>query len=200
MRSTGSARRRGLLSHGTLLSVGAKFGDTSPTERGKAVWSRLLCNEMPPPPPDVDSGLPPSGGPADACKTERYDMRTKAECAGCHTILDSIGFGLENYGPLGEWRTTEPGRPECEVDGTGELSQVGTFAGASALGERVLDSGQLEGCYVRNMLQFAIGHHPGDDDLPMLDALTLRFEDTDDAAALLLEFATSEGFRHRRFE
>ncbi|HET6581879.1 MAG TPA: DUF1592 domain-containing protein, partial [Nannocystaceae bacterium] len=65
-------RRRGLVSHGTVLSIGAKFGDTSPTERGKAVWTRLLCNEIPPPPPEIDTGLPPSGGPADACKSERY--------------------------------------------------------------------------------------------------------------------------------
>lgn len=193
-------RRRGILSHGTLLSLGAKFGDTSPTERGKVVWTRLLCNEIPPPPPQVDTGLPPTGGSADACKTERYDMRTKAECSGCHGILDSVGFGLENYGPLGEWRTTEPDKPECSIAGEGELAEVGAFAGAGALGELLLDSGQLEGCYVRNMLQFAVGHHPTDDDRPLLDALTERFEATDDAAALLLQLATSEGFRHRRFE
>jgi hypothetical protein len=193
-------RRRGLMSHGTLLSIGAKFGDTSPTERGKAVWTRLLCNEIPPPPPEVDSGLPPSGGPADACKTERYDMRTKAECSSCHGILDSIGFGLENYGPAGEWRTTETDRPECSISGEGELASVGEFAGAGALGELLVDTGALEGCFVRNVVQFAIGRVPDDSDAPMVDALTAQFEDDDDAVALLLQFVTSEGFRHRRLD
>jgi len=193
-------RRRGLLSHGTLLSIGAKFGDTSPTERGKAVWTRLLCNEIPPPPPEVDSGLPPSGGPADACKTERYDMRTKTECASCHGILDSIGFGLENYGPAGEWRTTEPGRDDCSIAGEGELAAVGEFAGAGALGELLVDTGQLEGCFVRNFVQFAIGRAPDDSDARMVDALTTLFEDDDDAVQLLLQFVASEGFRHRRLD
>jgi Protein of unknown function (DUF1588)/Protein of unknown function (DUF1585) len=193
-------RRRGILSHGTLLSLGAKFGDTSPTERGKAIWTRLLCNEIPPPPPEVDSGLPPTGGPADACKLERYDMREKAECSSCHSVLDDIGFGLENYGPEGQWRTTEPGRAECSIDGHGELTGAGTFAGAGALGELVLDTGEAEGCYVRNLLQFAVGRAPGDDDVGLLDALTEAFEQDDDAAQLLIQFATSEGFRHRRVQ
>jgi hypothetical protein len=191
-------RRRGLLSHGTLLSIGAKFGDTSPTERGKAVWTRLLCNEIPPPPPEVDSGLPPSGGSADACKTERYDMRTKAECASCHGILDSIGFGLENYGPAGEWRTVEPDKPDCSIAGEGELASAGAFAGAGSLGEMLVETGMLEGCFVRHTVQFAIGRRTDDRDQPMLDALTASFEAEDDAVRVLLELAASEGFRHRR--
>lgn len=191
-------RRRGILSHGSLLSIGAKFGDTSPTERGKAVWTRLLCNEIPPPPPEVDSGLPPSGGPADACKTERYDMRDKPECASCHGILDSIGFGLENYGPSGEWRTTELDKPECEITGEGELAAAGEFAGAGALGELLLQTGQLEGCYTQTFYQFAIGRKPDDSDQMMVDALTEVFEADDDVVGMLLQFAASEGFRHRR--
>jgi hypothetical protein len=191
-------RRRGILSHGSLLSIGAKFGDTSPTERGKAVWTRLLCNEIPPPPPDVDSGLPPTGGPVDACKTERYDMREKPECASCHGILDSIGFGLENYGPSGEWRTTELDKPGCEITGEGELATVGEFAGAGALGELLLETGQLEGCYTQTFYQFAIGRRPDDSDQMMVDALTEVFEADDDVVGMLLQFAASEGFRHRR--
>lgn len=193
-------RRRGVLSHGTLLSLGAKFGDTSPTERGKAIWTRLLCHEIPPPPPQVDTGLPPTGGPADACKLERYDMRDKSECSSCHGIIDTIGFGLENYGPEGQWRTSEPGRPECSIDGHGTLTGVGDFAGAGALGELLLESGELEGCYTRNMLQFAIGRVPTDDDDDLLTQLTARFEDTDDAASLLLSLVTSDAFRHRRLQ
>lgn len=193
-------RRRGVLSHGTLLALGAKFGDTSPTERGKAIWKRMLCNEIPNPPPEVDTGLPPTGGPADACKTERYDMRTKSECSTCHAVLDGIGFGLENYGAEGQWRTTEPGRPECSIDGEGSLDGVGTFAGAGALGELLLDTGMLEGCYASNMLHFAIGREPADDDAALLDAMTASFEDTDDAVAMLVALATSEAFAHRRLE
>jgi hypothetical protein len=63
-----------------------------------------------------------------------------------------------------------------------------------------VDTGQLEGCFVRNFVQFAIGRATDDTDDGMVDALTERFEDDDDAVALLLEFVTSEGFRHRRLD
>ena len=107
-------------------------------------------------------------------------------------------FGLENYGPAGEWRTTEPDRPECSIAGEGELAAAGPFAGAGALGELLVETGQLEGCYVRSLVQFAIGRVPDDSDAVMVDGLTQRFEDQDDVVALLLELAASEGFRHRR--
>ena len=190
-------RRGGLMSHGTLLSLGNKFGDTSPTERGKAVWTRLLCQEIPPPPPDVDSGLPPSGGPASACKEQRYDMREKAECASWHAILDSIGFGLENYGPAGEWRVQEPDRPECSIRGEGELVGSEPFAGAAALGTLLVETGQLEGCFMQNVYQFAVGRSVSDEDAPMIAAMTETFEDHDDFVRLIRAFAISEGFRHR---
>lgn len=190
-------RRGGLLSHGTLLSVGKKFGDTSPTERGKAIWTRLLCGDIPPPPPDVDSGIPPSGGPSDACKEDRYDMRQKAECASCHEILDSIGFGLENYGPAGEWRTREPGRSDCRIDGEGALVGSEPFAGAAALGTLLVETGQLEGCFMQNVYQFAVGRSVLDEDAPMIQAMTETFEERDDFVQLLRAFATSSAFRHR---
>ena len=190
-------RRGGLLSHGTFLALGKKFADTSPTERGKAVWTRLLCKEIPPPPPEVDSGLPPSGGPPDACKEQRYDMREKTECASCHAILDSIGFGLENYGPAGEWRTHEPDRGDCFISGEGELPGSDPFAGAGALGTLLVDTGELEGCFMQNVYQFAVGRPVQDDDAPMVTAMTHTFEDQDDFIRLLRAFATSEAFRHR---
>ena len=193
-------RRGGILSHGSVLAIGKKFADTSPVERGKAVWTRLLCNELGPPPPDVDTGLPPEGGSPDACKTERYDMATRTECASCHAILDPIGFGLENYGPAGEWRTQEPDNSDCAIEGRGALAGAEDFAGAGALGKLLVETGQLEGCFMEHVYRFAVGRAPIDADAPMLDALVQTFEDEDDFAALLLELAASEGFRHRVIE
>jgi hypothetical protein len=193
-------RRGGILSHGSFLAIGKKFADTSPVERGKAVWTRLLCNELAPPPPDVDTGLPPSGASPDACKTERYDMASRTECASCHAILDPIGFGLENYGPAGEWRTVEPDNAECSIEGRGELVGADDFAGPGALGELLVESGQLEGCFMQNFYRFVVGRAPTEDDDVMLDAIVETFENEDDFAALLLTFAASEGFRHRLIE
>jgi hypothetical protein len=198
-------RRGGLVSHGSFLAFGMKSGfpDTSPTERGKAVWTRLLCEEIPPPPASVDTGLPPDAGGPDACKVDRYaPMREESECSGCHMIIDGIGFGLENYGPTGQWRTVEPTQSSCAIDGRGELVDHGEFHGARALGQALVDTGKLEGCFMRSVYQFAIGRAPEDDpaDQAVIDALTTTFEAGDDLEQLLLTFVASDAFRHRVIE
>lgn len=198
-------RRGGLVSHGSFLASGMKSGfpDTSPTERGKAVWTRLLCEEIPPPPASVDTGLPPDAGGPDACKVDRYaPMRSEPECSGCHTIIDGIGFGLENYGPTGEWRTVEPAQQSCAIEGRGELVGSGEFHGARALGAALVDSGKLEGCFMRSVYQFAIGRAPLDEpaDDAVIDALTHTFEAGDDLEKLLLTFVASDAFAHRVIE
>lgn len=195
-------RRRGLLSHGSVLTLGKKFADTSPTERGKAIWTRLMCNEIPPPPPDVDSGVPPSAGGADACKEDRYaPLQEEQPCASCHTIIDQIGFGLENYGPAGEWRTSEPDKSHCHIEGQGSLSGQ-PFAGAGALGELLVESGQLEACFMKNVYQYAIGRSVRDDalDETAVDALSVKFEDRDDVREVLSALVSSQAFRHRVIE
>ncbi len=191
-------RRGGLLSHGSFLSIGAKFGDSSPVERGKQVWTRLLCREIPPPPPSVDTGLPPDGGGANACKSERYDMSRRSECAACHAILDPIGFGLENYGASGEWRTHEIDRPDCAIDGKGAIDGFGSFAGAPSLGELLIDSGEVEACLTRRFVQYAIGREPDTDEESLVESLSTRMLDEHDFVSLVLDFASSEAFTHRR--
>ena len=192
-------RRAGILSHGAFLAVGEKFGDTSPTERGKAIWTLLLCRDIPPPPPDVDTGMPPAGG-ADDCKLDTYDMHERAECASCHAITDLIGFGLENYGPLGEWRTHETGRPQCEIDGQGAVEGLGDFAGAPSLGAMLADSGMVERCAAQRYLQYAIGRAIGPDEAGALDVLAGRFETEDDLLQVVLDLVGSEAFTHRVVE
>lgn len=193
-------RRGGLLSHGSFLSIGAKFGDSSPVERGKQVWTRLLCREIPPPPPSVDTGLPPDGGGANACKSERYDMSRRSECAACHAILDPIGFGLENYGASGEWRTHEIDRPDCAIDGKGAVDGLGDFAGAPSLGELLIDTGEVEACLTRRFVQYAIGRQPDTDEEALVESLSTQMVDEHDFVALVLDFASSEAFTHRRVE
>lgn len=193
-------RRAGLLSHGSFLAIGAKFGDTSPVERGKAVWTRLLCRDIPPPPPDVDTGLPPVGGGPNACKADRYDMSRRAECRSCHGILDPIGFGLENYGPSGEWRTHELDRPDCPIDGQGAVAGLDDFAGAPSLGALLAASGEVEACLTERYLQYAIGRAAGPDEDELVAAMADRLRDDGDLLALVLDFVASPAFTQRKVE
>src|SRR5205823_459887 len=88
----GDSGRAGILSHGSVLAAFSKFSDTSPTQRGKFIRTRLLCQEIPKPPPTVKADQPP--GDKDAvCKYDRYlQHRTSSSCASCHDQMDPIGF------------------------------------------------------------------------------------------------------------
>ena len=100
-----NAPRRGIISQGMFAAAGAKFGDTSPTRRGKFIRERFLCQPVPLPKVNVDVDLPPMQKTANACKVDRYrEHRADAVCAGCHGLMDPIGFGLENLDELGRYR------------------------------------------------------------------------------------------------
>ena len=141
---------------------------------------------------DVDTGVPP---PVLSCKQESYiaQMHNNPSCAGCHALIDNIGFGLENYGPAGEWRTTEVANPDCAIDGYGSFEGQ-QFAGAASLGEALVETGELEGCFMEHFYQFVLGREVTDQgqDVAVVDALASTFETEDDLAQLMLTFASSD--------
>ncbi len=200
----GDGGRQGLLSHGTFLSNGGKFGDTSPVQRGLMVRTRVFCQDIPPPPAGVD----PDEAPADGiCKQERYAAHSAGGCASCHAQIDPIGFGLENYGPLGAYRDFEVDDPEtvedestCSIAGDGELSGIGTFNGPAELANLALDAGYLDACVQQQLYRFIVGRyelHPSD--IEYLQAVRAELGDDDFTfRALLLTFVGSDTFGYRR--
>jgi hypothetical protein len=194
--------RKGLLSHGTFLSNGAKGGDTSPVMRGLAIRELLLCESIPPPPPGVDSDtLPPVTGAA-TCKEDRYKLHSQAGCASCHALLEPLGFGLENYDQQGRYRSTEPSKPTCTIRGEGELKDVGKYRGPRELADLLLGSGKLGTCAVQQLYRFAVGRQALDaPDLQLTDLLAKHQSSADfKLDDLLLDFVASDAFRHRREE
>jgi hypothetical protein len=200
----GDSGRAGLLSHGAFLSVGAKFGDTSPTQRGLLVRTKLFCTEIPKPPPDlmVDVCAPPPADP-DACKHERYFMSTEPACSACHMLMDPIGFGLENYDASGAFRETDIDRPDCVIDGQGEFAGVGTFSGPAELGALAVESGAVEACVARQLYRFAVGRTELDEHDDAFLARLVEDASTEDGMHMLpwiTQYVSSEAFRHRREE
>lgn len=191
--------RRGILSHGALLSNGVRGEDTSPTLRGKFIQERMLCTPIPPPPDGVVADQPPPATDGNNCKYDRYAAhRTAASCSGCHQLMDGIGFGLENYDPVGAFRSHDVGRPECTIEGTGNLPGVGSFRGPVELADRLIESGKLPGCVVQRLYQLGLGRAPRGEDTPMLDALSERFEASGyRLRALVLDWVSSDSFRER---
>jgi hypothetical protein len=194
----GDSGRAGILSHGSVLSAFSKFTDTSPTQRGKFIRTRLLCQEIPRPPANVNADQPP-GDMSAVCKYDRYaEHRTSDSCAGCHDQMDPIGFGLENYNIAGQYREHDDGLPQCVIDGQGEVVGAGEFSGPAELGALLVDENMVQPCIVQQLYQFALGHKPEGNEAQPLAALRGQFEQDGYAFdALLLDYVGSEAFALR---
>jgi hypothetical protein len=197
----GESGRQGLLSHGTFLSSMAKVDDSSPTKRGILVRTRLMCQDIPPPPPNVnvDDTEPPEG----VCKEEFYrETHAQGNCAGCHSLMDPIGLGLENYDHRGVFRTVENDDPSCVISGEGSIDGV-PFTGPAELSDVLLDSGTLNRCVTHQLYRFAMGRSE-------LEAIDEAFvgvlveeigtSEDFDLGALLVRFVSDEAFSLRREE
>ncbi len=197
--SYGDSGRAGILSHGSVLSAFSKFSDTSPTQRGILVRTRLLCEDVASPPANVNVDQPPGAGQS-ACKTERYaEHRANSSCASCHDKLDPIGLGLERYDMAGRYREHDDGAPSCLLDGKGELPGYGAFSGPAELAQKLVDSQILDACASRQYLSFALGRRLHADEQAFLDAALARFRDKDwDFTELIAAFVESSQFAVRR--
>jgi hypothetical protein len=128
-------RRGGLLGQGGLMAITAYPDRTSPVLRGKWLLDNILGADPPPPPANVDTSLDQDPGTAALGIRERLDRhRTDRLCASCHSIIDPLGFALENFDATGAWRDTdETGNPVdaagtwpsgVELDGVGSLRDL----------------------------------------------------------------------------
>jgi hypothetical protein len=197
--SYGSSGRAGILSHGSVLAAFSKFSDTSPTQRGIMVRSRLMCKKISPPPANVDVDQPPGDDTQD-CKIDRYSAhRSIASCASCHGQMDPIGFGLENYDIGGRFRTHDDGKPQCTITGEGDLPGFGTFSGPAELEQKLIDNNLIQECVVRQFYSFAIGRELALIDLEQVDTLMKDFEAGGLAfERLLVAHVTSAAFALRK--
>ena len=198
--SYGDGGRAGILSHGSVLSAFGKFSDTSPTQRGILIRSRLLCQPVAPPPPTVMADRPP-GDMSAVCKWDRYaeHRASGSSCAACHAQMDPIGFGLERYDLAGRYREHDEGLPECIIPAEGELPPYGAFSGPAELGALLVDSGALERCVVKQVMTFALGRPPADEEDGFIDALTEELIQRDTVLTELLHaYVESDAFALRK--
>jgi hypothetical protein len=154
---SGDHRYGGLLSQGALLTVHALPSTSSPIHRGVLVRERLLCEELAPPPANIDSS-PPEMDP-DLSTRERYEAHSSdPSCASCHVLIDPIGFGFENFDGIGRWRESDGGQP---IDATGTVFGLDSldqdFEGLADLSVLLSESEQVSQCYVQQWFTFGFG-------------------------------------------
>lgn len=194
-------KRAGILSHGSVLAAFSKFSDTSPTQRGIFVQTRLLCNKIGAPPANVNVDQPPAS-PDKVCKLDRYDAhRTVDSCRACHAQLDPIGYGLENYDIGGKYRTHDDAHPECLLPDRGQLPGGGEFSGPGQLARLLVDSGQLEQCFLQHLMTYAMGRELRNEEAAAQDALWAAFKGEGyDLQRLLTRYIADERFALRQEE
>jgi hypothetical protein len=124
--SLASTPRRGVLGQASVLAATSYADRTSVVLRGKWILENLL-NAPPPPPPAAVPDLDSAGIGEHATLRERMEShRANAVCASCHSRMDPLGFGLENFDAVGGWRVNEGKFP---IDATGVLPDGKTFTG-----------------------------------------------------------------------
>ena len=191
--------RGGLVGMAAVLAMGAESSRTSPTLRGK--WVLEVLFGTPPPPPPANAGrLKEDGKKEKAPKTFREKIALHAKdpsCAACHSRIDPLGFGLEQYDAIGAWRETVG---DAAVDCSGELPTGERFRGAAELKGVLL---KKQDAFVRNlveqMLSYALGRDLGDDDESAVREAKAFLEKNENRfSALVIGVAESLPFRWRR--
>jgi hypothetical protein len=150
-----NSKRGGLLRQGSVLAVTSYATRTSPVVRGKWVLENIVGAPPPPPLPDVPALKDNTISATLSVRERLAEHRANAVCASCHSLMDPIGFSLENFDAVGRWRTLEEGKP---VDTSGGLPDGSKFAGVSGLEDALLKRPEVfVGTLTEKLLTFALG-------------------------------------------
>ncbi len=193
---TNSERGGGVLAHASILTVSSYSTRTSPVLRGKWILENLLNAPPPPPPP----GVPPLEEAKAGSGTLRQQMeehRKNPACASCHSRMDPLGFGLENFNAIGAWRTVDGKLP---VDASGTLPDGRTFKTPVALKSLLKEdrAAFLDGLTEKLMI-YALGRGVERHDRPVLASITAKLPSSDyKVSQLVLGIVNSLPFQNRR--
>lgn len=198
VRYPAASERAGVLGHGLFLAQTGKPEETSPTERGLFVREHFLCQDVPPPPPGVNSTLPPFLiGAKPMTNRERITKvhLSNAACAGCHQLIDPIGFGLERFDTIGRWyakqqltifptkdqrKNVKPEQHELDLDTSASVVGIpnSSFSSAKELGRILAQNAGCQKCVVRQWFRFAFGRRETGEDSESVDRAFAAFRDS----------------------
>jgi hypothetical protein len=194
-----ASMKAGVLAKAQVAVAHSPVGDTSVVQRGKFVHDRLLC---------IDLGTPPPGAQAQnpmlaptATPRERVDARLKiATCAGCHTLMDNVGLGMEDLDGLGRARTKYPSGTTIDAHGRiVALPTDGDFVGTSGLAGKLARHVAFSDCMTRQWYRYATGHRETDaEGRCHVAGMNKSFAASGyNVRALLLSVAGSDAFLYR---
>ncbi len=190
-------RRGGVLTQASALTVSSYPLRTSPVLRGRWLLEEILGSRVPPPPPGVPS-LPEEGEGANhlSIREQLEKHRSQPQCMSCHVRMDPLGFGMENFDPIGRWRDEMAG---IAIDASGKLPSGESFTGPAEMKTILLKrKNEVMRHLARKMYGFAIGRDLNKFDDCVIKGAVEKLQANDYKAAILVEhIALSYQFRHR---
>ncbi len=189
--------RRGILAHGSMLTLTSNPTRTSPVKRGKWILENVLGTPPPDPPANVPELDQAKAAAANASLRDQMELhRQSPTCSSCHRVMDQLGFGLEEFDAIGRYRTMDGKLP---VDASGVLPGGRKFTGAAQLSD-VLGKTEREAfarTVTERLLTFAIGRELSPSDRCVVDEIVLKTRDKDHRMAdLILAVVKSRPFQY----
>jgi mono/diheme cytochrome c family protein len=164
--------RKGLLGQGSILMVTSHTDRTSPVVRGKWILDNLLGAPPPPPPamvPPLKESAEREGGKILSMRERMEEHRSNPACSSCHSIMDPIGFAMENFDAVGAWRSHEARSP---IDATGQLMDGTRVDGIVELRKALLkEPEKFVGTVTEKLMIYALGRGLGHYDMPALRSI-----------------------------
>jgi hypothetical protein len=187
------AKRGGLVTQGAILKVTADGTSTSPVVRGVFINERILGNHIPPPPPGVPAIEPDIRG-AKSIRDQLDKHRHNESCASCHQTIDPPGFALENYDPVGIWRTGYgQGGRGAKVNPTGITPDGHTFTDLTTWKQIYTQrADQLAKGFAQQFLTYSTGAPPRFSDETALDSISKK---TTNLRSIIREVVLSDIFQ-----
>jgi mono/diheme cytochrome c family protein len=192
-------RRGGVLTHASVLTISSYPTRTSPVLRGVWLLENILGSPPPPPPPDVPELDSDGVGNAATLRERMERHRTDPTCAACHSKMDPLGFGLENFDAIGRYRETEGTLP---IDTSGTLPNGVSFDGPDSMKRALLEQRRdIARNLAEKMLTFALGRGVERYDRSAVEELVASMESRQYRISTLVEeICWSMPFRMRRLE
>jgi hypothetical protein len=192
--------RAGIITQLSVLSVQSKEDDSFPIARGKFIRVRLMCQALPPPPQNVNI-TPPSPNSGLTTRERFAAHSSNPACAGCHALIDPVGFGMENYDAIGRYRQSENGRP---IDARGELTGTdvdGVYTGGVELANKLAGSAIVRQCAAIQAARWAFGRPEIETDRATAKLIDAQFGAAGlDLRELLVATAKTESFFQRTLQ
>jgi len=150
-------KRLGLLTQAGIMTGTITTNESNPVLRGSFMINKILCmNIQLPTDPAILAQVKVPEGVTGATARERFTKhRAQPVCAGCHALIDPVGFTLENYDPIGRWRDQENG---VTIDASGSVPGTdGTVSGPVELVKKIATTDAAQNCFAQHWMEFGYG-------------------------------------------